>query len=48
MPEVMPDWTSPLVMLTYTLGQGLIAAGAVTALRARAATAASAETVAMT
>lgn len=31
----MPDWTSPLVMLTYTLGQGLIAAGAVVTVRAR-------------
>ena len=27
MPEAMPDWTSPLVMATYTLGQGLIVAG---------------------
>ena len=26
-PQAMPDWTSPLVMLTYTLGQGLIVAG---------------------
>lgn len=26
-PDVMPDWTSPMVMLTYTLGQGLIALG---------------------
>lgn len=26
-PEAMPDWTSPLVMATYTLGQGLIVAG---------------------
>ena len=26
-PEAMPDWTSPLVMATYTLGQGLIGAG---------------------
>ena len=26
-PEAMPDWTSPLVMVTYTLGQGLIVAG---------------------
>lgn len=34
MPDAMPDWTSPLVMLTYTLGQGLIAAGAVTTLHA--------------
>ncbi|GAA1615153.1 lysoplasmalogenase [Leucobacter chromiireducens] len=37
LPEVMPDWTSGMVMLTYTLGQGLIAAGIVTALRRRAA-----------
>ena len=34
-PEAMPGWTSPLVMLTYTLGQGLIAAGALVSLRAR-------------
>ena len=27
MPEVMPGWTSALVMLTYCAGQGLIAAG---------------------
>lgn len=33
--EAMPQWTSPLVMLTYTLGQGLIIAGALTSLRAR-------------
>ncbi|WP_300267355.1 lysoplasmalogenase family protein [Microbacterium sp.] len=33
----MPDWTSPLVMLTYTLGQGLIVAGALTALRKKTA-----------
>ncbi|NYE20704.1 lysoplasmalogenase [Microbacterium immunditiarum] len=31
LPDAMPDWTSPLVMLTYTLGQGLIAAGVVVA-----------------
>ncbi len=31
-PEAMPGWTSPLVMLTYTLGQGLIVAGVATAL----------------
>lgn len=31
MPDAMPDWTSPLVMITYTLGQGLIAAGVVIA-----------------
>ncbi len=30
-PDAMPDWTSPLVMLTYGLGQGLIAAGVITA-----------------
>lgn len=35
-PEAMPDWTSPLVMLTYCLGQGLIAAGVITADRLRA------------
>ena len=28
-PDSMPDWTSPLVMLTYCLGQGLIAAGVI-------------------
>jgi uncharacterized membrane protein YhhN len=32
-----PDWLSPMVMLTYTLGQGLIAAGAVIGIRTRAA-----------
>jgi hypothetical protein len=31
-PEAMPDWTSPLVMATYTLGQGLIVAGVATGL----------------
>lgn len=35
-PEIMPDWTGGMVMLTYTLGQGLIVYGLVTALRARA------------
>ncbi|ALV47521.1 hypothetical protein MB46_08425 [Arthrobacter alpinus] len=30
--ELMPDWTSGMVMLTYTIGQGLIAAGTVIAL----------------
>ncbi len=29
LPDAMPDWTSPLVMLTYTAGQGLLAAGVV-------------------
>lgn len=27
LPDAMPEGTSPLVMITYTLGQGLIAAG---------------------
>ncbi|MFB9795986.1 lysoplasmalogenase [Arthrobacter citreus] len=27
MPEAMPGWTNPLVMLTYCAGQGLIVAG---------------------
>ncbi|QIK64890.1 lysoplasmalogenase [Leucobacter viscericola] len=35
-PEMMPDWTSGLVMLTYTLGQGLIVFGVTAALRRRA------------
>lgn len=35
-PDAMPDWTSPLVMLTYCLGQGLIAAGVIIADRLRA------------
>lgn len=34
-PETMPDWTSPLVMIAYCLGQGLIAAGVVVSIRAR-------------
>lgn len=33
--DAMPDWTSPAVMVTYCLGQGLIAAGAVATIRAR-------------
>jgi uncharacterized membrane protein YhhN len=36
-PEAMSDWTSPLVMLTYCLGQGLIAAGVILAERLKAA-----------
>ena len=36
-PEAMPHWTSPLVMLTYCLGQGLIAAGVLVSVRARRA-----------
>lgn len=33
LPDMMPAWTSPAVMLTYTLGQGLIVAGVIRALR---------------
>lgn len=33
LPDAMPQWTSPAVMLTYTLGQGLIIAGALHTLR---------------
>ena len=33
MPEALPDWSSPLVMATYCLGQGLIAAGVVVSAR---------------
>lgn len=32
LPDAMPAWTSPAVMLTYTLGQGLIIAGVIRAL----------------
>ena len=35
LPDAMPDWTSPLVMLTYCLGQSLIAAGVLVSVRAR-------------
>jgi len=35
LPEAMPDWTSPAVMLTYCLGQGLIAAGVLATTRVR-------------
>ena len=35
MPERVPPLTDPAVMLTYTLGQGLIAIGAVSIIRAR-------------
>lgn len=34
-PDAMPDWTSGAVMLAYTLGQGLLAAGVVIADRRR-------------
>jgi uncharacterized membrane protein YhhN len=37
MPDAMPDWTSPLVMLTYSLGQGLMAVGVLASVRARQA-----------
>lgn len=33
LPDPMPAWTSPAVMLTYTLGQGLIIAGLIRTLR---------------
>lgn len=33
--DLMPDWTSPLVMVTCTLGQGLIIAGLLITLRSR-------------
>jgi uncharacterized membrane protein YhhN len=42
-PDAMPDWTSPLVMVTYCLGQGLIAAGVVIADRLRAPAAVASE-----
>lgn len=35
LPEVMPDWTSPAVMATYTIGQGLIVWGALRSLAKR-------------
>ena len=35
LPDAMPDWTSPIVMLTYCAGQGLIALGVLVAVRAR-------------
>ncbi|GAA1523250.1 hypothetical protein HD600_000181 [Microbacterium ginsengiterrae] len=36
LPDAAPGWTSPLVMLTYTLGQGLLVGGALLVLRRRA------------
>jgi uncharacterized membrane protein YhhN len=36
LPDAMPDWTSPLVMATYCLGQGLLAAGVLVAIRQEA------------
>lgn len=35
LPDGLPAWSSPAVMLTYTLGQGLIIAGALVTLRKR-------------
>ncbi|WP_338566356.1 lysoplasmalogenase family protein [Microbacterium paraoxydans] len=37
LPDALPAWSSPAVMLTYTLGQGLIVAGALVSLQRRAA-----------
>lgn len=37
-PDMMPHWTSPAVMLTYTVGQGLIVAGVLHTLTRKAAT----------
>jgi hypothetical protein len=37
LPDAMPAWTSPLVMLTYCLGQGLIVAGVVASTHSRSA-----------
>jgi hypothetical protein len=34
-PDGLPSWSEPAVMLTYTLGQGLIIAGALLALQTR-------------
>lgn len=35
LPESLPAWSNPAVMATYTIGQGLIIAGALIALRKR-------------
>ncbi|WP_288873370.1 lysoplasmalogenase family protein [uncultured Microbacterium sp.] len=37
LPDALPSWSSPAVMLTYTIGQGLIVAGALLSLRKAAA-----------
>lgn len=34
-PELLPGWSSPAVMFTYTAGQGLIAAGVLLAMRGK-------------
>lgn len=41
LPEALPAWSSPAVMLTYTIGQGLIVAGALHTARAKNTTATS-------
>ncbi|MFK4852311.1 lysoplasmalogenase family protein [Microbacterium sp. ZW T6_19] len=33
LPDALPEWSSPAVMLTYTVGQGLIVAGALASAR---------------
>lgn len=35
LPDALPAWSSPAVMLTYTLGQGLLIAGALITIRRR-------------
>ena len=35
LPDSLPSWSSPAVMLTYTIGQGLIVGGALLTLRKR-------------
>lgn len=35
LPDSLPSWSSPAIMLTYTIGQGLIIAGALITLRKR-------------
>jgi hypothetical protein len=35
LPDSLPSWSSPTIMLTYTIGQGLIVAGALITLRKR-------------
>ncbi|QDE35279.1 lysoplasmalogenase [Microbacterium foliorum] len=37
LPDSLPAWSSPAIMATYTIGQGLIIAGALIALRKRGA-----------
>lgn len=37
LPDSLPAWSSPAIMSTYTIGQGLIIAGALIALRKRGA-----------